>query len=261
MEDNCFCCDSGCTDIKNRSFKQMLFGELVHHFPFGLFSVSLSLIVLGFLKYLSSGISDSRLLTRNADLLFHSFHYMHIVFAGTGSLVCFFRFSKNILLGLLVGAFSTMFFCTFSDAILPFLAGQLLGVQMEFHLCFLFHLTNVLPFLAIGLLNGLVLGRFYPSKGAFYSVFSHFFHILISSFASTFYIVSHGLANWQGVIGLLFFFLIISVVIPCTMSDIVVPMMAARMSKKKKKNIMTPATRSDVVPMAAAGADKKNERN
>lgn len=236
MEENHFCCGSSCTNVKNRSFRRMMLDELVHHFPFALFSVSLSLIVLGFLKYVTCGVTDARCIEFNANLLFHSFHFLHIVFAATGCLVCFFRFSKNILLGLLVGTFSTMVFCTLSDAVLPFLAGKLLTVQMEFHLCFLSHLQNVLPFLGIGLLNGLVLGLYHSEKGAFFSVFSHFIHILISSLASTFYIVSHGLVHWQKVIGPLFLFLIIAVVIPCTMSDVVVPMVAARAGKKNERN-------------------------
>jgi len=73
-------------------------------------------------------------------------------------------------------------------------------------------------------------------NNAFYSVFFSFIYILVSSLASTFYIVSHGLTNWQSVIGLLFLFLIIAVVFLCTMSDVVVPMAAAGAGRKNERN-------------------------
>jgi len=81
-----------------------------------------------------------------------------------------------------------------------------------------------------------VMGLYHRSRGGFYSVFSHFFHILISSFASTFYIVSHGLLHWYSFIGMIFLFLVIAVVIPCTLSDVVIPMAAARAGKKNERN-------------------------
>jgi hypothetical protein len=156
---------------------------------------------------------------------------MHIVFAATGTLITFFRFSKNIVKGFLVGIFSTTVFCTLSDAIIPYIGGKLLGVNMHFHLCFLTELRNVLPFLGIGLLNGFVMSRHHSSKQSMFSTSSHFVHILISSFASTFYLVSHGFTQWYSSIGFVFLFLIIAVVIPCTFSDLIVPMAFAKGDK------------------------------
>lgn len=213
-----------------------IFSELMCHFPYAIFSVSLSLAVLSLLGYLTCSNTDVQCLCRGAHLAFHSFHFLHIVFAATGVLIAFFRFSDNIVRGLLVGVFSTLTFCTLSDSILPYLAGRLLGVEMEFHLCLISELKNIIPFLFIGLCNGLVMGKFHISRGGFYSVFSHFFHILVSSLAATFYIVSHGLTHWHHVIGMLFIFLVIAVVVPCTLSDVVVPMAAAKAGKRNERN-------------------------
>jgi len=236
MEDNHLCCGSSCTGSKNRSNWRMIFDEFVHHFPYAIFSVSLCFVILGFLRYTTCDVVSRSCIEKSSHILFHSFHFLHIVFSATGSMVCYFRFSRNILRGLLVGIFATVVFCTLSDAVIPYLAGCILGVDMSFHLCFLSHLNNVLPFLGIGLLNGLLLGLFHNSRGSFYSVFSHFVHILISSLASTFYMVSHGFFHWDKVIGLLFLFLVIAVVIPCTLSDVVVPMAAAKAGKKNERN-------------------------
>ncbi len=213
-----------------------LFDELMCHLPYAIFSVAFSLTILSFLSYTTTGVTDARLIRRGANVLFHSFHFLHIVFAATGTLITFFRFSNNIFRGILVGIFTTITFCTLSDAILPYLAGRLLGVHMSFHLCFFSELRNVLPFLTVGLINGVVMGKYHVSRGGFYSIFSHFLHILISSFASTFYIVSHGLIHWYHFIGMIFLFLIIAVVVPCTLSDVVIPMTAAKAGKKNERN-------------------------
>lgn len=211
-----------------------IINELMCHLPYSIFSVALSLCILSFATYLTWGMADAH---KGARVMFHSFHFLHIVFASTGTLIAFFRFSQNIWRGIVVSIFTTIVFCTLSDAVLPYLAGVLLGANMHFHLCFFSELRNVIPFLTVGLLNGVVMGRYHKAHGGFYSsVFSHFFHILISSFASTFYLVSQGMVHWYSLIGMVFLFLVIAVVIPCTLSDVVIPIAAARSGKKNERN-------------------------
>jgi hypothetical protein len=207
--------------------------EVICHFPYAVFSVAFGLAVLSIISFLSLCNIDTQTMCRGAHMLFHSFHFMHIVFAATGTLITFFRFSKNILKGLIVGALTASFFCTMSDSILPYIGGRILGVDMHFHLCFFTELDKVLPFLFVGLLNGYIMSKHHASKQSFYSTFSHFFHILVSSFASIFYLVAHGFIHWWASIGFVFLFLIIAVVIPCTFSDVVVPMFFAKADKKK----------------------------
>lgn len=207
--------------------------EVICHFPYAVFSVAFGLAVLSFISFVSMCNLDSDATCKGAHLLFHSFHFMHIVFAATGTLITFFRFSKNIFKGMLVGALTSSVFCTLSDSILPYLGGEILGVHMHFHLCFISEIDKILPFLLIGLLNGYVMSKHHASRQAIYSIFSHFIHILVSSFAAMFYLVSHGFVNWAANIGFVFLFLILAVVIPCTFSDVVVPMFFARGDKKK----------------------------
>lgn len=209
---------------------------IICHLPYSIFSVAFCLTVLSFLSYLTLGISNGLILRKGAHMLFHSFHFLHIVFAATGTLITFYRYSKNVLLGLVVGIMCSITFCTLSDAIIPYLAGRMLGVNMQFHLCFISELSNIIPFLILGLLNGFIMGRYHHGHHESYSVFSHFVHILISSFASTFYLVANGLPDWYSKIGIIFLFLIIAVVVPCTLSDVVVPMAFARVGKRNERH-------------------------
>lgn len=214
-----------------------LMGELACHLPYAIFSVAFSLIVLSFLVYVSFlNNAPNATICRGSNALFHSFHFMHIVFAATGTLITYYRFSKNVLNGLIVGLFSASFFCTISDVFLPYLGGRLLGVPMTLHICFFSELHNILPFLVVGLFNGFVMSRHEASQQGTFSIFSHFVHILISSFASMFYLVSHGCTDWYLNIGFVFLFLVIAVVIPCTLSDVVVPMIFAQADKKHAKH-------------------------
>ena len=147
----------------------------------------------------------------------------------------FSRFSANLLRGIVVAVVSSIIFCTLSDVILPYIAGLMLGVNMNFHLCFASELHNIIPFLTIGLINGVVMSKHVSSLKPFYSVGSHFGHILISSLASLFYLVSEGFDNWYPQMGLLFVFLVIAVVVPCTLADVVVPMFFAKSRKDNEK--------------------------
>ena len=107
---------------------------------------------------------------------------------------------------------------------------------MHLHVCFFDEIYNVLPFLIVGIINGCVVGLVQKGGTGWYLRLSHVSHILISSFASGFYLVSHGFHQWYDSMGLLFIFLIVAVVMPCTVSDVIVPMIFARGSTRVDKN-------------------------
>ncbi len=207
--------------------------ELMHHLPYAIFSVAFALIILSFITLALQNISQQSVAQKGADMLFHSFHFMHIVFAATGTVITFARFCKNKAAAIWLGIWCPILFCTLSDSILPYLGGRALGVAMSFHLCFFSELANIVPFLFIGILNGFLLSRHHQESQRVYSIFSHFIHIFVSSLAATFYLVSHGFMDWYKDIGFVFLFIVIAVVIPCTLSDVVVPMAYARMNGKR----------------------------
>lgn len=203
-------------------------GELVCHLPYAIYSASIGLIVLSFLAAFSFPKVTPGTTIKSLHGLFHSFHYLHIIFAATGSLVTFSRFSKNLWKGFFVALVSAAVFCTLSDIILPYLAGRMLGIPMHFHLCFVKEFQNIMPFLAIGLVNGLIMSYHTTATKGVYAIFSHFAHILTSTMASLFYLASEGFSTWQDHMGLIFVLLIIAVVVPCTFADVIVPIFFAR---------------------------------
>ncbi len=201
--------------------------ELVTHFPYAVFSVALAFIGAAVMDYFSFG-AETHVVQHGARVLFHTFHFLHIVFAATGAMLTYFRFSKKLIQGIILGAVSTVVFCILSDVLFPYVAGWILGVDMSLHICFVSELSNVLPFLIIGMINGWILSQHEEGKLSFYSVWSHFAHIFVSSIASLLYMISHGFSNWPAFMGPIFLLLIIAVVFPCTMSDVVVPMYFSR---------------------------------
>ena len=148
----------------------------------------------------------------------------------------FFRFSKNVALGFVVSAASSVFFCVLSDILMPYASGKLLGIPMHFHFCFLSEIHNILPFLLAGLVNGYFMSQHCTTKQSVYSLGSHFAHIFVSSLASLFYMVANGLTNWPAYMGPLFLLLIAAVLIPCTLSDLVVPLWCATAGKKGERS-------------------------
>lgn len=201
--------------------------EIMHHLPYAIFSVAFGLIILSFVDFFMPQMSEAQMEDK-LDILFHSFHFLHIIFAVTGSFIAFSRYSKKLLYGTVVSILTALVFCTLSDVILPYLGGMLLGVHMHIHFCFISEVHNVIPFLLVGLLNGVVMSNHTSTVKGFYSVSAHFSHIFISSLASLFYLIGHGLTDWYPKMGFLFIFLIIAVVVPCTMADVIVPIWFAK---------------------------------
>lgn len=205
--------------------------ELACHLPYATFSVAISFIFLSVIHFFSLGFSIPQYMVRGGyHILFHAFHYLHLIFAIAGTFVAFSRFSHKMARGIIVSLISPAIFCTLSDVALPSIAGQILGVNMGMHICFFsWHdLLNVIPFMFVGLVTGFAISRHHSSTLGFISLASHFIHILISSLAATFYTVSFGFDDWNSVMGLLFILLMISVVIPCTISDVIVPLYFSR---------------------------------
>jgi len=223
-------------DHKHEHHSHTVYGELMEHFPLAVFSVAFGLALISLIGAQSIGQeANLKLIKKSAHILFHSFHFMHIVFAATGTVITFMRFSNSVFRAIVVGLICPTIFCMLSDAVLPYLAGCLLGVHMHFHLCFYSELANVLPFLFVGVITGLVMSA--NAKGtSTYAATSHVAHIFVSSLASTFYLVAHGFSHWYDHIGLVFLSLIVAVVIPCTLSDLVVPMTFAKAGRGNEKH-------------------------
>ena len=119
--------NNSCLDVHHVSRKSIwdIFShELMHHLPYGTLSVACALMVLSMVSVFF--VPDAHALAHHAvqhshdhgscgmvsgmDILFHSFHFTHILFAASGAMVTFYRYSKNVVAGILLGIFSSVVF-------------------------------------------------------------------------------------------------------------------------------------------------------
>ena len=212
--------------------------ELFFHLPYAVFAIAFSLIILSFFDFLAIGKSSQQLAAVRWQM-FHSFHFMHIAFACVGTLLTFFKYSRSIIKGMIVGIISPSIFCVLSDMVFPWLGAKILGINMPLHICFFNEIENILPFLVIGFITGLVLSsqrylgeQDQHSHNSDFVIWSHSAHIFISSLASSFYFVANGFTNWSDSIGMVFVVLIFAVLIPCTLSDVIIPAFCAKLGDK-----------------------------
>jgi hypothetical protein len=157
-----------------------------------------------------------------SHVLFHVFHPLHLLFSTIATTAMFWRHERRLLKALLIGVVGSVGICGLSDIVLPYAAGLLLGVrEMQLHVCLIEHPGMILPFVAFGLLLGLIL----PTGTHKGTIFSHTAHVWVSSVASIMYLVSFGLTDWVGSLGLIFIFMVVAVMGPCCASDIVFPLL------------------------------------
>ncbi|MGD1997805.1 MAG: hypothetical protein PVJ92_02725 [Candidatus Dependentiae bacterium] len=218
-----------CCYSTNRSLRTALVDELVCHLPYAIFAVVSSLVVMSVLCLLDGQVSAAT--AGKWHHLFHTLHFLHIVFAATGAVLAFRRYSQNLFGTLVIGSVVPAVFCTLSDAVMPYFGGRLAGIDMHFHWCFLDHFTTVLVFMMMGVLNGLVMSWHGNARQANYLVTSHAFHIFISALASTIFLVSQGFYHWEHHLGFVFLYLFFAVLLPCTFADVVVPTWAGLLAK------------------------------
>jgi hypothetical protein len=190
--------------------------ELQHHLPYTIFSVAVGMVTLGILTVLV----DVDRFPQASRELFHVFHPLHMLFSAAATTAMFWRYDKKLFKALFIGFVGSVGICGISDIFIPFVAGSLLGVKMELHICIVVHPMLILPFVFFGIFMGFILPTVLES-----TIFSHAAHVLVSSMASIFYLVSFGLVDWIPVGGMVFIYTVLAVMIPCCTSDIVFPLL------------------------------------
>lgn len=212
----------------NSKFKEIR-GEFFEHLPYTVFSVAAGLVILGFMTCAAmltapadaSGAANPHFAPA-AQVMFHVFHPLHVFFSAVATVAMFWRHERRWLKAILVGTLGATVICGLSDVFLPYLAGWLLGAgDMELHVCIVHRPQTILPFLAAGVLLGLLL----PASTHKSTIFSHAAHVLISSVASIMYLVGFGLTNWVDAVGIVFVYMVVAVIVPCCASDIFFPLL------------------------------------
>jgi len=200
-----------------------IISELRAHLPYSIFSVAAGIIILGFLTFVAQifGSSD---VSNSSRSLFHLFHPVHVLFSATATTAMFWRHEKRPIKAIIVGFLGSIGLCGISDVFIPFLSGYLLGVEMDLHICVVEHPAVVIPFLATGIIAGLVV----PNRTQKSTIFSHTGHVFVSSMASILYLAGYGLTDWIHLVGLVFVYMVLAVLIPCCTSDIIFPLLLTK---------------------------------
>ena len=186
--------------------------ELVHHVPFTAAGAVSGIIIMVIIVFgnVPSHISHTA---------FYTLHPLHIVVSALATSAMYKKYSHGkIWAVILVGYLGSIGIATISDAIIPYLGGTLLDIEIELHVPFIEKWwINLLA------LIGIALGYWKQATKV-----PHFGHVLLSTWASLFYFIAFGIAHWIPLLHFIFLFLFLSVWLPCCLSDIVFPLLFAR---------------------------------
>lgn len=182
--------------------------ELARHAPFtaaGAVSGIAIMVILVF-ACVSTEISET---------IFYVLHPAHVLFSAIVTTAMYKRYSSGKPWATaLVGYTGSVGIATLSDAIIPYLGGESIGIKIEFHAPFIeeWWLINPVAFL------GIIIGYLRPTTRL-----PHAAHVFLSTWASLFYFTAFGVASWLPLLPFIFLFLFLAVWLPCCVSDIVYP--------------------------------------
>ena len=151
---------------------------------------------------------------------FYILHPFHVVLSALVTTAMYKQHSKGkVWAVILIGYVGSIGIATLSDAVIPYLGGVLLNLEIEFHLGFIEKWWLVNPMALVGI----TIGYWKPT-----TKFPHAGHVLLSTWASLFYFTAFGTANWIPLLPFIFLFLFLAVWVPCCMSDIIFPLLFAK---------------------------------
>jgi hypothetical protein len=158
-----------------------------------------------------------------SNTIFHTLHPLHVLLSALVTTSMYMRYRKGKIWGaILIGWTGSIGIATISDAIIPYLGGSLLHAQMDFHVPFIEEWW--INFLALG---GIAIGYWKQT-----TKIPHFGHVLLSTWASLFYLMAFGTAEWIPLLPFIFLFLFLAVWLPCCTSDIIYPLLFVRKEPK-----------------------------
>jgi len=191
---------------------KLIVHELKEHIPFTALGALTGIIIMVIVVLINvpSHISNT---------IFYTLHPLHVLLSALVTTAMYVRYRKTkFWVAILIGWTGSIGIATISDAIIPYLGGSLLNAQMEFHVPFIEEWW--INFLALG---GIAIGYWKQT-----TKIPHFGHVLLSTWASLFYIVAFGKAEWIPLLPLIFLFLFLAVWLPCCVSDVVYPLLFLR---------------------------------
>jgi len=187
--------------------------ELKRHAPFTSFGAITGIILMAIIVL-------GNVPPEASHTFFYIFHPFHVVLSALVSTAMYKQHSKGkVWAVILIGYVGSIGIATLSDAVIPYLGGVLLNLEIEFHLGFIEKWWLVNPMALLGI----TIGYWKPT-----TKFPHAGHVLLSTWASLFYFTAFGTANWIPLLPFIFLFLFLAVWVPCCMSDIIFPLLFAK---------------------------------
>jgi len=184
--------------------------ELARHAPFTSLGALTGIIVMVIIVL-------SNVSTQISHTAFYTLHPIHVVLSALATTAMYKKYSPGKLwVAILVGYTGSIGIATISDAIIPYLGGSLLGINIGFEVPFIEKWWLVNPMALIGI----AIGYWKPT-----TKFPHYGHVLLSTWASLFYFTAFGVARWLPLLHFIFLFLFLAVWLPCCLSDIVFPLL------------------------------------
>ena len=184
--------------------------ELAEHAPFTALGAATGIIIIVIIVW-------GNVPTQISHTIFYTLHPLHVVLSALVTTAMYRKYGKGkVWAAILIGYTGSIGTATLSDAVIPYLGGILLNVEIGFHVPFIEEWWLVNP----AALIGIAIGFWRPT-----TKFPHLGHVLLSTGASAFYFTAFGIAHWLPLLPFIFVFLFLAVWIPCCLSDIVFPLL------------------------------------
>jgi len=196
--------------------------ELKAHAPFTAIGAVTGIIIMGIILITDVPASIS-------EAIFYTLHPLHVVLSALVTTAIYMRYSKGRLwAAVLIGYLGSVGIATLSDAVIPFVEGSALNIDIGFHLPFIE--TEAFPYLGVpkwivinsAAVIGIAIGYWKQA-----TKIPHSGHVLLSTWASLLYFTAFGTVSWP-LLPLIFVFLFLAVWLPCCLSDIVFPLLFVR---------------------------------
>ncbi len=194
--------------------------ELKEHIPFTAMGAASGIIIM-----LIIVLAD--IIPKVSESAFEILHPLHVVASALTTTAMYRKYGhRKLWAAVLIGYFGSIGIASISDAIIPYLGGVILGIDIHLHLPFIS--TEITPFFGLqawavvnsAAIIGIIIGYFRSKTKV-----SHMVHMLLSTWASMFYFTAFGVAHWLPLLPLVFLFLFLAVWLPCCASDIVFPLL------------------------------------
>ncbi len=193
--------------------------ELKRHAPFTAFGALTGVILMSIIILVG-------LTSETPHIIFHVLHPLHILLSALVTTAMYRRYRGGVAVAVGIGFVGSIAICSISDIVFPYIGGVLLGFPITFHVCFIEHTLLII----LSALAGIAIGLFWSRTR-----FPHAGHVLISTYASLFYLTTFvAPADWLPLLLLIFPILFVAVWIPCCVSDIVFPLLFVRGGRRTK---------------------------